>query len=345
MAVAVRRSGKLVSAPAAWLTNGVLPLTRHGADVPCVFSLLGTNENDLTAALGFALSKCPPLAAALTRRICAAAASTAQGDLSMDLEERDAAGRTDLELKLGSSLFIIEAKRGWLLPSTAQLSKYASRIMAAPGGGALVTLSQASHALAAQNLPSRIGAVPVVHLPWLDVLAVVNKVRANCRGHERLWLDEFNTYMKEVTSVRRVEDSWTYCVVLNDVKPGGTATFKEIVTEQLCYFHPYGAGGWPNEAPNFMAFRWAGAVQRIHRVVEHEVVPQLSDRWPELTNEAANRPHAVYRLGPRLPPYEPIPNGASYRASRLWVLLDQLQSAPTLAGALAGSKKLASGHY
>ncbi|HPY25804.1 MAG TPA: hypothetical protein PLK19_15965, partial [Mycobacterium sp.] len=151
---------------------------------------------------------------------------------------------------------------------------------------------------------------------------------------------EFNTYMKEVTSVRRVEDSWTYCVVLNDAKPGGTATFKEIVTEQLSYFHPYGIGGWPTEAPNFMAFRWAGAVQRIHRVVEHEVVPQLSDLWPELTDEAANRPHAVYRLGPRLPPHEPIPNGATYRAARLWVLLDQLQTAPTLAAALAGSKSL-----
>ena len=319
----------------------MVTLTRHGADVPSVFSLLGSNENDLTAALGFVLSKCPPLAAALTHRICAAAGSTAHGDLSLDLEEQDAAGRTDLELKLGSTLFIIEAKRGWLLPSKAQLSKYASRITAAPGGGALVTLSQASHALAAQNLPSRIGAVPVVHLPWRDVLTDVDAVTPDCRGHERLWLNEFHTYMKEMTSVRRVEDSWTYCVVLNDVKPGGTATFKEIVTEQLSYFHPYGTGGWPTEAPNFMAFRWAGAVQRIHRVIDHEVVPQLTDRWPELTDEAASRPHAVYRLGPRLPPHEPIPNGAPYRASRLWVLLDQLQTAPTLKAALAGSRALA----
>jgi hypothetical protein len=115
-----------------------------------VFSLLGSNENDLTAALGFVLSKCPPLAAALTQRICAAAASAAHGDLS--LEERGAAGRTDLELKLGSALFIIEAKRGWLLPSKAQLSKYATRITAAPGGGALVTLSQASHALVQKGI-------------------------------------------------------------------------------------------------------------------------------------------------------------------------------------------------
>ena len=35
------------------------------------------------------------------------------------------------------------------------------------------------------------------------------------------------------------------------------------------------------------------------------------------------RPHAVYKLSARrLPPLEPIPNGATYRAARLWVLLD-----------------------
>jgi hypothetical protein len=89
-----------------------------------------------------------------------------------------------------------------------------------------------------------------------------------------------------------------------------------------------------------MAFRWKGSVQRIHRVVEHEVVPRLSDRWPHLAEETTGKPFAVYRLGPRLPPYGPIPNGAAYRASHLWVLLDQLQTARTLADALVQSKKL-----
>ena len=50
--------------------------------VPSAFSLLGANENDLTSALGFASSKCPPLAAALTQRIYAATGTCAQGDLS-----------------------------------------------------------------------------------------------------------------------------------------------------------------------------------------------------------------------------------------------------------------------
>jgi hypothetical protein len=318
----------------------MVSLHLHGADVQSVFGLLGTKENDLTAAFGFVLSRCPPLAAVIAERVAGAVDAPVSGDLSFALEVRDDAGRTDLEFRLGSGLYIFEAKRGWLLPTKAQLAKYAGRVKASNGSGALVTLSQASHALASYNLPPHVEGVPVIHLPWSDVLADIELTRPKCRGHERLWLDEFRAFLREVIWMRPVGDSWTYCVVLNDVKPCGGASFKQIVTEQLSYFHPYGIRGWPTEPPNFMAFRWNGAVQRIHRIVEHEVVPQLSDCWPYLDDEAANRPHAVYRLGPRLPPYQPVPNGASYRASRLWVLLDQLQSAPTLAAALAQSKEL-----
>lgn len=90
-----------------------------------------------------------------------------------------------------------------------------------------------------------------------------------------------------------------------------------------------------------MAFRWAGAVQRIHRVIKADVVPTLVTRWPDVpANEDTMQRFAVYDLGPRLPPYEPIPSGATYRASRMWVLLDQLQSAPTLHQAMAGTKLL-----
>lgn len=168
-------------------------------------------------------------------------------------------------------------------------------------------------------------------------------VPSACRGRERLWLDELRTYLEKVIRVRDIADSWTYCVVLNDERPGGGATFKEIVTDQLTYFHPYGTGGWPVEPPNFMAFRWNSAVQRIHRVIKADVVPHLQERYPYMTtnkNPLAARPHAVYTLGPQLPPYDPIPNGAPYRANRLWVLLDQLQTAPSLAQAIALTKQM-----
>jgi hypothetical protein len=318
-------------------------LTRHGTQVSSVFDLLGANENDLTSALGFALARAPSLLEALVRRVWPAVTAADLDAVPLALEVRGEIGRTDLQITLPDALLIVEAKRDWLLPTVAQLRAYAPRVRA-HGGGALVTLSQASRELARVQMPPDVDGVPVTHLSWRDVLADLRDIRPDRRGQERLWLDELETYLRSVVRLRSIADSWTYCVVLNDERPGdgGARTFREFVTGENAYFHPYGIGGWPTEPPNFMAFRWQGAVHRIHRVIKADVLPSLRDRWPDIpATEATMRPHAVYDLGPRLPPAGPIPSGASYRASRLWVLLDQLQTAPTLAAALAGSKSLA----
>jgi hypothetical protein len=316
-------------------------LTRHGGDVGSVFDLLGHDENDLTAALGFTLARSPRLLRALVSRVWPAGVDEI-GEASLALEVRGQVGRTDLEITVRDALVVVEAKPGWLLPTETQLASYTRRIHDR-GRGLLVTLSQASDALAAATLPHRVDGVDVVHLAWRQLLADLAAAQVSCRGIERHWLDELETYLNEVIWVRSKADSWTYCVVLNEERPGdgGPFTFREFVTDEAAYFHPFGMGGWPTEPPNFLAFRWRGAVQRIHRVVQAEVVPSLLDRWSDIpATEETVRPHAVYRLGPRLPPFDPIPSGASYRASRLWVLLDQLQSSPTLAEALAASKAL-----
>ena len=92
----------------------ILPMTRHGSAMTSVFSLLGANENDLTAALGWTLRSSPKLLAALTGSLEPApqAPTTA-----IDLEVSDDLGRTDLELHGSDHAVVIEAKRGWLLPT------------------------------------------------------------------------------------------------------------------------------------------------------------------------------------------------------------------------------------
>ena len=86
--------------------------------------------------------------------------------------------------------------------------------------------SQTSQALASQNLPSAPQGVPVVHLPWRGVLADIAVVRLKCLGHERVWLDEVRGCLTGVIRVRSVADSWTYCVVPNNDRPAGSASFK-----------------------------------------------------------------------------------------------------------------------
>ncbi len=119
----------------------------------------------------------------------------------------------------------------------------------------------------------------------------------------------------------------------------GRAPTREFVADGS-YFHPFGVDGWPKDPPNFLAFRWANQVQRIHRVTGSEVIPNLAARWPDSPLDAdTERPHVAYELGPVLPG-APIPSGFNYRASRLLVLLDQLLVGPTLQDALTNTNAL-----
>lgn len=215
-----------------------VPLTRYGREVSSVFDLLGRDENDLTAAFGFALARSPGLLRRIVQRVAPGAGGE---DAELRLETRDDGGRTDLEISTGDQLIVIEAKRGWLVPGETKLAKYAPRITL-HGGGVLVSLSAASPDWARRTLPGTVRGVPVTHLPWEQVRLDTEDARGAARGRERAWLDEFADYLRKAIRMRDPADSWTYCVVISNDRPGGDGprTFREFVTGEECYFHPYG---------------------------------------------------------------------------------------------------------
>lgn len=313
-------------------------LMRHGLTIPAVYDLLGRDENDLTAALGHCLANSPQLRRRLVHRLI----GSHRGDaLAIRLETHGRVGRTDLELDMGDSLIVIEAKRGWLLPGESQLAMYAPRIQLV-GAGALVSLSHANDTWAAHNLPAQAGGIPVQHVAWATIRQDLRHAIEHARGTERVWLKELDTYLRRAAKVTEPQDSRVYCVSVGQGRVGGSGpAFREFVQGGV-YFHPYGISGWPREAPNFMAFRWENQVRQINRVTSSEVIPDLQTRWPDIpVNPETARPHAVYTLGPALPG-TPIPTGANYQATRMTVLLDQLLTAGSLRDALAGSKALMS---
>lgn len=68
-------------------------------------------------------------------------------------------------------------------------------------------------------------------------------------------------------------------------------TDREFVTDQLC-FHPYGVEVARLTRPNSVAFRWAGAVQRIHRIIHADVVPTFRNQFPKRPEDGHQRPTA-----------------------------------------------------
>jgi hypothetical protein len=311
-------------------------LANHGRAVQSVFDLLGWRENDLTAALGFTLAKSPKLLASVI-----GLAGLPTDPVSLRLETRGHDGRTDLELEAPTWLAVVEAKRGWNLPTTAQLRRYAKRVTN-HGSGALITLSDCSQAWATggRGLPRAVDGVPVKHVPWSAIQDALRKDIGGARGVERHWLDEFASYIRRAVRVVDAADMWTYCVVVSNERLG-ERTFRQYVLDEGVYFHPFGWGhGWPKQPPNFLAFRWDNTVQRVHRVVAHEVVESLRVRWADIEEGSdGDRPHVIHTLSAPLR-FDPLPTGRSYRASRMWVLLDQLFTAASLEEALLGTDTL-----
>jgi hypothetical protein len=314
-------------------------LTRHGREVSSVFDLLGRDENDLTAAFGFTLARSPRLLNLIVSRLLPSASAET---VTVRMEVRDEQGCTDLEIDTGTHLAVVEAKRGWLLPTVKQLARYASRFEKRVGG-VLVTLSDVTSKWAGATMPAEINGVPLIHLPWSEVRTDLSTARADAAGHERFWLDELHEYMRRAIKVRDSADGWTYCVAVSNtlVDEASTRRYRDFITGESAYFHPHGWGrGWPKTAPNFLAFRWNAQVQQVRRVMETVVVPNLQSRWADLpVNEDTSRPHVIYSLGPPLPGL-PIPNGKQYQAGRLWVLLDQLLTSASLADAYERTQAL-----
>ncbi|WP_139279840.1 hypothetical protein [Rhodococcoides yunnanense] len=310
-------------------------LTKFGREAATVFDLLGHDEVNLTAALGWVLSRSPVFLGALAEHLGCPLETL---DASVALEVVGVDGRTDIELTTGTTKIIIEAKQGWLVPGEAQLSKYADRFNGFDST-LLVSLSDSSNAWADDQLPVCLGEVPIQHIPWDELRRIIRDCKHSVHGKQRWWLEELEDYMGHATSVRRFDDQYVFCVVVSNQQLGAR-TFREYVSQDRVYFHPYGGNnGWPKLPPNFLCFRWDGKVQQVNRVVRTEIVPRLSDRWPEISDTADGEPHIVYTLGDDIP-VPTVSTAGTYASGRVWCLLDQLLVQPTLADAVRSSKKL-----
>ena len=311
----------------------VLRLERSGRNIQTVFDLLGRDENAITAALGWTLVRSPSLVVALAKHFRVTAAGS---PLAVHLQQSGAdGGYTDVEIEWLDARLIIEAKRGWALPTEEQLSKYRPRLDQIEHA-VIATLSEASRAFARMHLPKAIKDVPVVHCSWASLAKTIEECASRVRGEERRLLREFNTYLRgAIVSNRKANE--VYCVSIGSKAKGWPISFKDIV-EDGHYFHPYGVNGWTNSPPEYLAFRWDGFVQRIHHVDGYKVVDGLHDDFPELPrNPETTRLHALYDLGPSIP-LEPLKNGHPYRSTRLWVAIDLLLTSKTLKDALDKTK-------
>ena len=317
-------------------------LLLHRRQVKSIFSLLGETENDITSSLGWALSRSP----ALLRSFLAMAIRRPQrcdpDNLVVTLQEfRKHSGITDIEIRGGDLHFIIEAKRGWTLPSAHQLRKYGPRFGETKAKMSLiVTMSECSQDYACDYGVPEVKGIPVRHISWTDMHSATH-ISGGSHAEKRL-MQEFRNYLATIVNMQPQESNWVYVVSLADREWAPGLTYIDTVEKRRRYFHPCGGvGRWPTEPPNYIGFRYYGRLQSIHHVESWEVVRNFHLHFPESPSWEEKEPHFLYKLGPPICPSPGVKSGKVVRAIRVWAMLDLLLTSKIISGARDASYKRA----
>ncbi len=316
-------------------------LLLHGRRIESVFELLGRRENDITYSIGWALAQSAAFRTAVLQYVFKPAGDVAATHVALQ-QYAGQLGITDIEMRGPAVHVIVEAKRGWTVPSQGQLERYAKRLRSADGRRvALVTMSECSREYATLHLPAKIGTAPVVHLAWRDVSDLARTKRGT-HAEKRL-LAQLRTFLERVVEMQDQTSNLVYVVALANGTPEWSRLSSiEIVTKRSRYFHPFGGSGWPTVPPNYLGFRYGGRLQRIHHVEDWKVVTEMSREIPDISS-VAWAPHLLYTLGPPIVPGKVVKTGKIFPAGRVWAMLDLLLTCDTISEAHDLTKKRQAG--
>jgi len=315
----------------------------HDRPVETVFGLLGDDEESMTHSLGWVLGNCPAFLSLFLGRVARQRARRREVQVLLQ-ESKRGSGRTDIEIREPErSLVVIEAKKGRTIPTRSQLQRYALRFRGPwrnPKDHRLLVLSRCSPEYVRSRLPRVVGdGVAVRHVSWDEIRQLLDNARSTASYRERWLMDELSTHIEGEGIMERNESNLVYVVSLAAGTPDGWGiSWRDIVRKRNKYFHPVG-NHWPQEPPNYVAFRYDGKVRSIHHIEKHDTMTRPHDHVAEIPANLKWEPHFIYWLGPSIGPPEPLPSGKQYRATRLWCMLDTLLTSPTLAKAHETTEK------
>ncbi len=304
-------------------------LRLQGRTIASVFELIGDRENDITYSIGWAMSQCPLFRARVIGEILPEFAS-AMTD-SILLQERGEGGITDIEVKGPAVHIILEAKRGFEVPTLEQLTRYAGRLANSPRPGkAIVSVSESSRDFASTRLPAQVAGQRCCHMSFADIDRLARQ-REGTHAEKRL-LAELSTYLNRIARMQDVTSNIVYVVALSDDCPEkSTVTWREMVEGHGMYIHPVG-NSFPREPVNYVGFRYGGQLRSIRHVERYEIIDGVFDRIPGCRYEM-ECPYYLYHLGPAVLPSKVVKNGKVTMANRVYAAIDLLLTCDTISEA------------
>jgi hypothetical protein len=318
----------------------------YGRRVATIFQALpslGKYEDDMSRSIAWVMSQCPEFLSAFLKRFAGCKVDPKTAVIRCQVIDKSA-GRTDVEIQASESLhLIIEAKRGWELPGQPQLNKYANRLCASDAKRKLiVVLTDCSHSYSRTHLSStEIAGIKIKPVSWGELAQLASDIRGKCASGHRYLIGELLEYLRRIITVQQIDSNWVYVLALAKGTPNDWGiSWIDIVNKRHRYFHPVGLRGWPPDPPNYIAFRYRGELQSIHRIEGHVVVTDLHEVFREIPSGNTNEPLYVYKLGKPFRPDHPVPTGSNIKwASRRWCMLDTLFTSPSISEAYRISKE------
>lgn len=311
----------------------------HHSEVDNFFQLLGDDENDISYGLGFTLSKSKHFLKIFVKNIFNKKLKFYDNKIWLQNYGKDK-GYTDFEIKIDDKFFcIIEAKKGWNLPSNKQLKRYSSRFRENKHCKRFfLVISECSEEYADYELPLTLYKTPIEFTSWKSIFSLIDESHVEGNNKEKQLLSDFKSYLSEVISMKDINSNRVYCVSLASGKPRWSdISWKDIVYKKHRYFFPVGRG-WPNNPPNYMAFRYHGHLQSIHHVEDYEIVTNLHKYIKEIKRRKCDQ-HYLLKLGPAFEPRREIPNGNIWSNGRFWCALDALFTSKSIKEAIKITKK------
>lgn len=310
-------------------------LELNSREIKSVFGLLGEKENDISFSVAWALSKCPFFLKKIIKHVARIDIDPGLVKINLQHYERDG-GVTDIELETPDKLFIImEAKRGWTLPGKKQLSAYKKRrsfqrSKASTKKFVILSDYKKQYAGNCEEL-AYIKKSKAEILSWEEVARIASGSKKESNHKEKHLIDELLIYLREVVYMQKIDSNWVYVVSLASSLPRGwKISWIDIVSKKGLYFHPLGVNGWPKEPPNYIAFRYGGKLQSIHRIESWKVVRSMHSNIREIPAGDWGGDYFLYKLGKRFVPGHEVKTGGLYANGRVWCMLDTLLTSKTI---------------
>jgi len=325
----------------------VSTLLLHDREVATFYDVVGHDENDMTAALGWGISRSPRLLKLVVGAVTDREFDPEEAVIRLQ-EHHAEGGFSDVEAQIPDQIHVIfEAKRGWNLPSHDQLALYSRRF--APDQPdvvqAIVVLTQ----WGAESMVERqLGHWPLPYprsvLGWADVVRMTETAGSGARPAERSLLHELATYLRGVADMRDTDSNRVFVVSLSRGRiEGWPMDLISVVEDHGKYFFPATGKRWPKVPPNYMGFRYFGQLQSIRHVDSYTIDTDIGRHFPGAPSREGE-PHFVLTLGPPIRPPHRVANGRGVvRSSWAWADIDLLLTAESITEARELSRERRSG--